>query len=192
MQVDNFARIRELMHFDCDGDIYFIEVLVRGKDHGTTGERLIRDYHVHSMDQFDQLEAEIKFMCDSYGARAYIRLNLRNVEDANIHAQIEMLKEQLTRNQTVRKAIRTGNTNTILKDKMNRIRSATRAEVLPLLLQQTYRPADPEALSRTLFLVDELSRRVKLFRLGCNMDPEAAFISHNAMVNAAGEVLPNE
>ena len=126
MQVDNFARIRELMHFDCDGDIYFIEVLVRGKDHGTTGERLIRDYHVHSMDQFDQLEAEIKFMCDSYGARAYIRLNLRNVEDANIHAQIEMLKEQLTRNQTVRKAIRTGNTNTILKDKMNRIRSATK------------------------------------------------------------------
>lgn len=126
MTVDNFVRIRELMHFDCDGDIYFIEVLVRGKDHGTTGERLIRDYHAHSLDQFDGLEPEIKAMCDSYGARAYIRLNLRNVEDANIHAQIEMLKEQLTRNQTVRKAIRTGNTNAILKCKMNRIRSATK------------------------------------------------------------------
>ncbi|MBQ6890994.1 MAG: hypothetical protein IJN47_00140, partial [Clostridia bacterium] len=63
----------------------------------------------------------------------------------------------------------------------NRIRSATRAEVLPLLLQQTYRPADPEALSRTLFLVDELSRRVKLFRLGCNMDPEAAQVAYDAM-----------
>lgn len=63
----------------------------------------------------------------------------------------------------------------------NRIRSATRAEVLPLLLQQTYRPVDPEALSRTLFLVDELSRRVKLFRLGCNMDPEAAQVAYDAM-----------
>lgn len=126
MPIDNFNIIRKLMHFELDGDIYFIEIIRRGKDHGETGERLIRDYHVHSFEQFDKLRSDIVDLCDMYGARAYIRLNQRNVEDANIYAQIEMLKEQLTRNRTVRKAIRTGNTNTILHAKMNKIRSATK------------------------------------------------------------------
>lgn len=131
MAIDNFDIIRQLMHFDCDGDIYFVEVLRRGKDHGgkDNGERsetLIRDYHIHSFEQFDNIRPEITRLCDTYGARAYIRLNLRNVEDANIYAQIEMLKEQLTRAQTIRKARRTGNTNTILSAKLNRLRSATK------------------------------------------------------------------
>jgi hypothetical protein len=126
MKVDNFDKVRSLMHFELDGDMYFVEVLQRGKDVGSTGERLVRDYHIHSLKQFDELRPEITGLCDSYKARAYIRLNQRNVEDANIYAQIEMLKEQLTRNQTVRKAIKTGNTNTILKAKMNKIRSATK------------------------------------------------------------------
>ena len=126
MPVDNFDIVRSLMHFELDGDIYFLEVLQRGKDVGRTGERLVRDFHIHSFKQFDELRPEITALCDSHLARAYIRLNQRNIEDANIYAQIEMLREQLTRNQTVRKAIRTGNTNSILKDKMNRIRSATK------------------------------------------------------------------
>ena len=126
MPVDNFDIVRSLMHFELDGDIYFLEVLQRGKDVGRTGERLVRDFHIHSFKQFDELRPEITALCDSHLARAYIRLNQRNIEDANIYAQIEMLREQLTRNQTVRKAIRTGNTNTILKAKMNKIRSATK------------------------------------------------------------------
>lgn len=124
--VDNFDIVRSLMHFELDGDLYFIEVLRRGKDVGETGEHLIRDYHIHSFKQFDELRPEIIAMCDAHKARAYIRLNQRNIEDANIYAQIEMLKEQLTRNQTIRKALRTGNTNTILHAKLNKIRSATK------------------------------------------------------------------
>lgn len=124
--VDNFDIVRSLMHFELDGDLYFIELIRRGKDVGETGEHLIRDYHIHSFKQFDELRPEIIAMCDTHKARAYIRLNQRNIEDANIYAQIEMLKEQLTRNQTIRKAIRTGNTNTILHAKMNKIRSATK------------------------------------------------------------------
>ena len=126
MPVDNFDIVRSLMHFELDGDIYFIEVLQRGKDVGKTGEHVVRDYNIHSLKQFDELRSEIITLCDAHLARAYIRLNQRNVEDANIYAQIEMLKEQLTRNQTIRKAIKTGNTNTILKAKMNKIRSATK------------------------------------------------------------------
>ena len=124
--VDNFDIVRSLMHFEMDGDIYFLEILRRGKDHGETGERLIRDYHIHSFEHFDKLKPEIISQCESNGARAYIRLNQRNIEDANIHAQIEMLKEQLTRNQTIRKMRRTGNTNTLLHEKLNKMRSATK------------------------------------------------------------------
>ena len=48
-----------------------------------------------------------------------------------------------------------------------------------MLLQQTYRPADPAALAKTLTLIDRL--KVKLYRLGCNMEKEAAEVSYNAM-----------
>ena len=61
----------------------------------------------------------------------------------------------------------------------NRIRRITKAEALPMLIQQAYRPADPAALQKTLMLLDRLN--VKLFRLGCNMDLSAARLSYNAM-----------
>ena len=61
----------------------------------------------------------------------------------------------------------------------NRIREISKAEALPMLLQQTYRPADPAALAKTLTLIDRL--KVKLYRLGCNMEKEAAEVSYNAM-----------
>ena len=61
----------------------------------------------------------------------------------------------------------------------NRIRRITKAEALPMLIQQAYRPADPAALQKTLMLLDRLN--VKLFRLGRNMDLSAARLSYNAM-----------
>ena len=61
----------------------------------------------------------------------------------------------------------------------NHIREITKAEALPMLLQQMYRPADPAALAKTLTLIDRLN--VKLYRLGCNMEKEAAEVSYNAM-----------
>ncbi|MBQ9064730.1 MAG: hypothetical protein IJ123_04725 [Blautia sp.] len=61
----------------------------------------------------------------------------------------------------------------------NHIRQITKEEAFPMLLRQIYRPADPEALSKTLKLIDRLN--VKLYRLGCNMESEAAEISYNTM-----------
>ena len=61
----------------------------------------------------------------------------------------------------------------------NHIREITKAEAMPMLLQQAYRPADPAALAKTLALIDRLN--VKLFRLGCNMDRSAAELSYNRM-----------
>jgi hypothetical protein len=63
----------------------------------------------------------------------------------------------------------------------NAIRPVTAAEAYPLLLQQTYRPMDAAALAKTLALVDRLAASVSFWRLGCNMEPEAAQIAYEAM-----------
>lgn len=67
------------------------------------------------------------------------------------------------------------------REKENIIRPVTREEALPMLIQQTYRPADPAALARTLKLTDQLSRKVKLYHLGCNMDISAAELTYDTM-----------
>ena len=54
-------------------------------------------------------------------------------------------------------------------------------EAYPFLLQQTYRPADTDMLAKTLQLVDRLAASVGLYRLGCNMDLDAARVAYDAM-----------
>lgn len=82
------------------------------------------------------------------------------------------------------------NTNTCVKleavcilerSEENHIRRVSMNEALPMLVKQTYRPLNPEALARTLILIDRLGKNVKLYRLGCNMDISAAKLSYNTM-----------
>ena len=63
----------------------------------------------------------------------------------------------------------------------NHIRPITKAEAYPMLLQQVYRPLDPLGTAKTLKLMDKLAATVSLYRLGCNMEPEVASVSYNAM-----------
>lgn len=56
----------------------------------------------------------------------------------------------------------------------NRIEPVSSRELFPLLLQQTYTPDDPAAMALTLPLVSRLSENTRLYKLYCNMDPEAA------------------
>ena len=57
-------------------------------------------------------------------------------------------------------------------------------ESLTALLHHVYRPPDAVALSRTLSLLDGLIGCVDVWRLGCNMDIEAAELSFSAMRGA--------
>jgi phospholipase C len=50
-----------------------------------------------------------------------------------------------------------------------------------MLLQQSYRPNDPAGMAKTLTMVEELSHRVKLYRLGCNQEQEAAWVAYRGM-----------
>ena len=63
----------------------------------------------------------------------------------------------------------------------NHIEPVTASGAYPMLFQQVYRPSDPDALTQTLRLIDALSETVSLWRLGCNMDPDAARISYETM-----------
>ncbi len=63
----------------------------------------------------------------------------------------------------------------------NTIRRITAGEAYPMLLQQAYRPMDRMALNKTLTLIDRLAASVRLWRLGCNTEPEAAQVAFDAM-----------
>ena len=63
----------------------------------------------------------------------------------------------------------------------NAISPISAMDAYPMLLQQIYRPASAAAMEKTLALLDMLTLRVDFWRLGCNMEIEAAQIAYNAM-----------
>jgi hypothetical protein len=65
--------------------------------------------------------------------------------------------------------------------KQNHIQPITLKEVLPLLMQQSFRPRNPVSVHRVLELLNKLSESTGLYRLGCNMDPEAATVAYQRM-----------
>ena len=69
----------------------------------------------------------------------------------------------------------------LTRSKTNHIERISPKEALMMLCQQSYRPAQPAALRKTLALVDLLSSSVPLYRLGCNMEPEAALVAYHGM-----------
>lgn len=82
------------------------------------------------------------------------------------------------------------NTNTVLplkaicvleRDNTNHIEPIGMSQALPTLFQQIYRPEDAAAMRATVALLRELGTAVKLYRLGCNMEEEAAAVAYAGM-----------
>lgn len=63
----------------------------------------------------------------------------------------------------------------------NRIQSITAQEAVFMLLQQSNRPQNPKNMSRYMTLLDEISQKVEFYRMGCNMEPEAARVAFEGM-----------
>lgn len=55
------------------------------------------------------------------------------------------------------------------------------------LLQQTVRPPVADGRAKVLDMLNDLMGKVPVWKLKCNMDPEAARVSHDAMYKAAKE-----
>ncbi len=60
------------------------------------------------------------------------------------------------------------------QDVGNHIKLVSVEDAYPYLMGQTYRPKEEKAVQTLLPLVDALARKVRLFDVGCNMEPEAA------------------
>ena len=67
------------------------------------------------------------------------------------------------------------------RSKENHIEKISRGQAYAMLVQQTYRPADPLLMKKTLTLIDRLAGGVKLYKLSCNMDIEAAKVAYEGM-----------
>ena len=64
----------------------------------------------------------------------------------------------------------------------NHIEQIAPADYFAEIIRQVYIPKDGEARLRTLELLDKLASRVKFWHLECNISPEAARTSYDAMV----------
>lgn len=67
------------------------------------------------------------------------------------------------------------------RSESNHIHEISGDEAYITLLRQTYRPGNTMSLAKTLELLDCLKKLVKFYRLGCNMDIEAAEIAYSTM-----------
>ena len=63
----------------------------------------------------------------------------------------------------------------------NAITPMDAAEALPMLMQQSFRTGTPGGTVLLLDILDKLTKRVQLYRLGCNMDPQAAVVAYEGM-----------
>ena len=63
----------------------------------------------------------------------------------------------------------------------NKIQPISAKQVLSMLLQQSNRPGSPIWMPKYLELLDRLAGGVAFYRLACNMDPQAALVSYQAM-----------
>lgn len=63
----------------------------------------------------------------------------------------------------------------------NHIEPITPGDAVPELFRQAYRPSDPAGVEKALSLVVKLSNSVKLYRMRCTAEPEAARVAYYAM-----------
>lgn len=63
----------------------------------------------------------------------------------------------------------------------NRIARISVEEALPMLVHQSYHPANPELEAQHRKLITLLADKTLLWRMQCNKDPQAAVVSHAAM-----------
>ena len=69
----------------------------------------------------------------------------------------------------------------------NHIEKVPMTQILPVLIQQSYRPKEKAELEKTLSLLSRLGKKIPMYQLYCNMDPEAAFVAYNVLSGADHE-----
>jgi hypothetical protein len=78
--IDNRDYILPLLNFSDTEKFYFIQIYKRRKDNPDMDKdvKVLGNYVVYNLDDFNKKFLEIKKVCDDNNARAYIRLNRRS------------------------------------------------------------------------------------------------------------------
>jgi hypothetical protein len=92
MTQDNFNLIRPLLNFESSDDFYFIQIMQRRKDNPDmkTGVKIIKEFYIDSLEQFDNKRPQIIEMAHKYNARATIRLNKRSYKKTALKTLIDI------------------------------------------------------------------------------------------------------
>ena len=69
----------------------------------------------------------------------------------------------------------------LTRSSVNTISPLSAKAAFPALLQQCCHPDNPQRMKHTLSLLEQLTQRAALYRLGCNMRPEAAEVAYRGM-----------
>lgn len=85
--VDNFELIKSMFYFNEANNMFFhCQIVQRAKDH--KGEKVregaIKTYFIRSREHLDRVKEEVIFLCEHYGARAYINVagkDFKNLQD---------------------------------------------------------------------------------------------------------------
>jgi len=93
---NNFQSIKSLLNFDSPDDFYFIQIIKRRKDNPDLGRdmKLIDNFFIYSIEEFEKSESKIISQCVINNARAYIRPNRRNSKTVAIQT-IRKISEML-------------------------------------------------------------------------------------------------
>ena len=67
------------------------------------------------------------------------------------------------------------------RDEKNHIARIGAQEALPMLMQQSFRTGTPDGMVLMLDMLEQIMEKTKLYRLGCNMDSEAAHVAYGGM-----------
>jgi hypothetical protein len=94
--IDNLPLIKPLLNFENEGDFYMLYVFKRKKDQ-PEGEkdnhqsaRTICSYCIRSIEQLEKRYKEIKLLCETFKARAYIHVQKQNHKDVSLNMMVEL------------------------------------------------------------------------------------------------------
>jgi len=94
--IDNLELIKPLLNFESEGDFYMLYVLKRKKDQpeeerdNHQSVRTIRSYCISSVDQLERKYEEIKMLCETFKAGAYIHVQKQNHKDVALNMMIAL------------------------------------------------------------------------------------------------------
>lgn len=87
--IDNFELIKPMFYFNEANYMFFhLQIVQRAKDHKGENmkvkESAIKIYFIRSREHLDRVKEEVIFLCEHYGARAYINVagkDFKNLQD---------------------------------------------------------------------------------------------------------------